>query len=290
MLIDLPNLPDDMPHEINLSMFDNGGLMRGYGEYFSNLPDEEGLSYVQRRIKHQEEIFDKVEKRTEALILREFESTPVPCMHFPDCQGDECKDSVEARKKAEEKYQNTLALLETKTTPIQKKTTSTKRPPTVALRKAAMNLSQPKTRIAIPKHAANPSALKSSLHTSVVTSKTKTPPPTNPSSMRHTAATAASKTTMGYSKGRAASATLRKAITPQNNDKEASDAKVPDVTLAPAAYIRRYGDPPFGSDMWTRCRDLGCFDKDEGWEESWNRSNSRDLFLEEAEQDFELIL
>ena len=108
--------------------------------------------------------------------------------------------------------------------------------------------------------------------------------------MRHTAATAASKTTVGYSKGRATSATLRKTVIPQKSDKRAAGPEIPDVTLAPAIYIQRYGVPPFGSDMWVRCRDTGCFDEDDSWEESWNRRNSRDVFLEEAEQEFELTL
>ena len=291
MLTDMPNLPDDMPHEINLSMFENGGLTRGYGEYFSNLPDEEGLSYVQRKLKHEQDVSDKVEKRYDALILRDIESMPIPCMHFPECPGDECKDNVETRKKAEEKYQRTMASLESKPGPIQKKTTSTtKGPPTITSKKAATALSQPKTTSATSQQTAKSSVLKSKLPSSLVTSRKKTPPPTNPSPMRHTAATAASKTTVGYSKGRATSATLRKTVIPQKSDKRAAGPEIPDVTLAPAIYIQRHGVPPFGSDMWVRCRDTGCFDEDDSWEESWNRRNSRDLFLEEAEQEFELTL
>ncbi|KAL9105213.1 MAG: hypothetical protein Q9187_008763, partial [Circinaria calcarea] len=94
-------------------------------------------------------------------------------------------------------------------------------------------------------------------------------------------------TTMGYSKGRAASANLRKTILPSKADKSAPE--VPDPTLAPAVYIQRFGIPPFGSEMWTRCQASGCFDEDEDeeWEERW-RGGAGDLLREEAERDFEL--
>ena len=92
---------------------------------------------------------------------------------------------------------------------------------------------------------------------------------------------------MGYSKGRAASATLRKTILPPKTTTPIPE--VPDITLAPAVYIQRYGVPELGSEMWSRCKASGCFDEEaeEDWEQEW-RSGAANLLREEAEADFEL--
>ena len=60
-----------------------------------------------------------------------------------------------------------------------------------------------------------------------------------------------SNTTVGYSKGRSVSSTLR--------ENELS-AKTP---LSPETYMKLYGLPPLGSEMWTRCKAAGCFDTEE---------------------------
>lgn len=284
-----------MPHDLDLSMFANGGLTRGYMHYFENRPDSEGLSYVQRKQMAQQELYDGMDKKHEAMILRDVESVPFPCTHFPDCPGDECKDTAEQKRKAEEKYQRTIALLEKKPEPAKKKVGPVKGVPPVASKRAASTLSPPKATTALSKPTVAPSkptikALappKSKLPSTLPSGKIVPPPPTNPSPMRHTASTAVSKTTMGYSKGRVASATLRKTILPPKNAIPTS--KVPDITLAPAIYIQRYGVPEFGSEMWRRCKVSGCFDveEDEEWKEGW-RGGAGDLLREEAEADFEL--
>lgn len=281
-----------MPHDLDLSMFANGGLTRGYMHYFENKPDSEGLSYVQRKQMAQQEFYDRMDKKNEAMILRDVESVPFPCTHFPDCPGDECKDTAEQKKKAEERYQKTIAALEKQAEPVKKKTAPSKGLlPTALPKRAASTFSHPKPTTALSKpviKAPAPAKCKApSLSSTSISSKKKTPPPTNPSPMRHTASTAVSKTTMGYSKGRAASANLRKTILPPKIDKSAPE--VPDTTLAPAVYIQRFGIPPFGSEMWTRCKVSGCFDEDEDeeWEEGW-KGDAGDLLREEAERDFEL--
>ena len=139
---------------------------------------------------------------------------------------------------------------------------------------------------------ANVAPAKPRFNTSLVARPKMTPAPTNPSPMRHNAAVAASKTTMGYSKGRATSVTLRKSVLPKKDVKTGSD-EVPDTSLAPAEYIRRYGVPRLGSEMWIRCRAVGCFDENEGpsLEEVFagDHPHGLDTLLrEEAEQDFQL--
>lgn len=77
--------------------------------------------------------------------------------------------------------------------------------------------------------------------------------PTNPSAMRNTAAAVTSNTTMGYSKGRSVSSSLRETASAQR----AASAEA----LSPETYIQLYGMPPLDSDMWIRCKSAGCFDR-----------------------------
>ena len=112
---------------------------------------------------------------------------------------------------------------------------------------------------------------------------------------------------MGYSKGRAASASLRtkNSILPPTK-KEAGDLSAiahaqdePDTTLPPAAYIARYGVPRVGTEMWMLCRRLGCFEGEEQGESEEVEIGERDgdglggvelvdVGREEAEEEFVL--
>ena len=85
---------------------------------------------------------------------------------------------------------------------------------------------------------------------SILGSRKPTPPTTNPSSMRHTAAVVNSKSTIGYSAGRKIASKMRVVTT-----KPATDD-----FLSPQKYIELYGEPAFGTDMWLRCKAAGCFD------------------------------
>lgn len=111
--------------------------------------------------------------------------------------------------------------------------------------------------------------------------KKKTRVPTNPSSMRNTAAAATSNTTVGYTKGRSVSATLREQ---QIEHKKSSSSQ---TSISPGTYMRLYGPPPLGSEMWSRCKAAGCLeDSDEAGPEELLPTFEED---EEAEN-FQLTL
>lgn len=289
-IIDLPDYPDDIPHDLNLSMFKDGNMMRGAMGYFATRIEEDGLSHVQREEQRRQKIWDRADRREEARLQRDMDSMPIPCIHYPECASELCKDTVEARKAAEEQYQKVLVAINAETAPREKKP-ATKGLSIIKSKTAAATLSQPKVSASAPKATTKPSApsAKARLNTSLVSRPKKAPTVSNPSPMRHSAATAASKTTIGYSKGRAASATLRQTVLPNKNSKIAAD-ELPDVTLAPAEYISRYGVPRLGSDMWFRCKSAGCFKEDEGksLEELWGVNSLDTLLREDAEQDFQL--
>lgn len=120
--------------------------------------------------------------------------------------------------------------------------------PTLRSREAAAVLGRPQNASAPARPAMAP---KSRLTPSALMPKKKTRVPTNPSSMRSSAAAATSNTTVGYTKGRSVSSTLR--------EKKSN----PMTTLSPETYLQLYGPPPLGSDMWARCKAAGCLESEE---------------------------
>lgn len=132
---------------------------------------------------------------------------------------------------------------------------------TIKSRNAASALAQSKAPSSAAKPKVNP-APKPKISSSLVPSKKKIPSPSGPSAMRHTATTANSKTTVGYSKGRNVSTTIP-ARQPKLNASKPSSEEIDKSQISPAMYIQLYGEPPFGSEMWYRCYKAGCFDESE---------------------------
>ena len=284
----MPDLPDDHC-EIDLSIFENGGYMRGAFSYFQNRKGEDGLSHLERDQQQREKRWEILDRKREAQLQRNSDSMNIPCIHYPECPGEVCKDTVEARKVAEAQYQKTIAEIDAESAPKSKKPAPAQEPSTIKSRSAAAALSQPKANTTPHQQAskAGMPAAKPRLNTSLVSRPKKTAVPTNPSTMRHAAAVAASKTTIGYAKGRSTSATLHKAAPPEK------DSDVPDTSLTCAEYIQRYGMPRVGGEMWLNCKRQGFFDEDEGpsLQETFAGDHPHsldDLIREEAEQDFQL--
>ena len=73
-------------------MFENGGLMRGAMDVFATRKGPDGLSHVEREEQRQQKVWDKLDRQTEAELLRNVESDPIPCFHDPECPGELCKD------------------------------------------------------------------------------------------------------------------------------------------------------------------------------------------------------
>lgn len=298
----MPDYPDDMPHDLDFSKFQNGGLTRGYMHHFATMVGDDGLNFYERKEQQRRKEQETADKIADAMLLRDFESTNIPCIHDPECIEIECTVNIENRRAAEEKYEKTMAELSTGAKPMSpaaKKPVPSKGPSTINSKSAAAALSQLKPTAAVP--AQKPSSKKPppfSKPSLVLSRPKRTPPPTNPSPMRHSAASAASKTTIGHSRGRIASAALKKNsilpppskdLAPAHPQSEAQQRAL----LPPAVYIERYGVPRVGSEMWIRCKDAGCFDPAEQHDEADGRgagSALEDLWREEAERDFLLVL
>ena len=270
MNLDLPDYPDDHV-ELDLSMFEGDNMMRGAWSHFMTREGPDGLSHVEREEQRLQRLYDIADRKMEALMQKDVDSMPIPCTHFPECLTELCKDTVEARKEAEEQYRKTLVAIESEVTPTAKKSVPSNGPSTLKSKVAAASLSLPKHSVPALKTASKPhnAPAKPRLTTSLVARPKKTPAPTNPSPMRHNAAVAASRTTMGYSKGRATSATLRKTVLPKKEVKAGSN-EAHDTSLVSVEHIEGpdleklfAGDHPHGLDSFLR---------------------------EEAEQDFQLTL
>lgn len=237
-----------------------------------------------------DEIADRI---SEATFTRDFESLPFPCVHQQECPGEECSESIANRKAAEIKYQKTIAALSEHPKNqklVTKKVDRPNGPSTLTSKSAATALSQP-SEVPSPFKAKPTTKVSHTSKTSSILSRPKkSPQPTNPSLMRHTAASALSKTTIGHSKGRATSAAMRTSIRPATKDTKKA-AEIPDANLAPALYIERYGVPRIGSEQWIRCERAGCFKEEmpEPVEDAGSVQALDDLIREEAEKDFQLV-
>ena len=187
----------------------------------------DGLTKKQRKFQEDSALCDKM---IDEMILKQLDS-----VNFAEPSDDEALPATRPRLQS-----NRLAGL----------SSSARNIPTLRSREAAAALSESATRTNRLRTAASKSRTSPS---SILTSKRKGRVPTNPSSMRSTAAAVNSKTTLGYSKGRSVSSTLREngAAQSQTNFR---------ATLSPETYIRLYGPPPLGSAMWTRCKAAGYFD------------------------------
>ncbi|KAI4103316.1 MAG: hypothetical protein L6R37_003877 [Teloschistes peruensis] len=292
---DLPDYPDDH-YALDLSGIQGPHKLAGWMDHYK---DAEGLTYVERKATEEKRLEEWLDKKNFADIQLADDSRPTSCFCEPECWGDECKESIARRKEAQETYNKTIAEIEAYPPGNHQKPSEAKAPSTATSKAAAAALSTTKRSVPTSKAAAKPSVLAKKATSNLSNSK-KIALPTNASEKRHAGAVAASKSTMGYSKGRSASAAMRKPALPgkENNVPEVR----PNYNLAPALFIQQYGVPRYGSHKWLECEIAGCFDENKEARASKATQDDDDLgeavkadddgmadwFREEAEKDFVL--
>lgn len=216
---------------------------------------------------------------------------PLLGINVPEYPGeDTIEETIRKQKMGHGRNQKPGEVVR-KSSMAPRKPLSTIGPATITAKKAAAALSQPNQAPSVSRQQVATTTANSRMPSSILIVKKKTLQPTNPSPMRHAAAVTTSRTTMGYSKGRATSSTMKQSILPKKGTSNNAPAEVPDTSLAPAAYIQRYGVPPAGSEMWIRCFNYGCFDDDdEGLEDCLKGITPASLFKEDdADADFQLV-
>ena len=151
-------------------------------------------------------------------IERDLTISTFDCWHEPECTG-ECSDRAEAVRKAEEKFKRDMAKLEgtegngnQEKSPIVKEPLVEKRdgPSTLASKRAAAALSMPRSTSAAgaPSYA-KPTQAAAAKSTAPAHTTVRKLPAAAPARNTVTPGVAASRTTVGYAKGRATSASLR---------------------------------------------------------------------------------
>ncbi|KAI4131092.1 MAG: hypothetical protein LQ338_001413 [Usnochroma carphineum] len=289
---DLPDFPDDYLPELNPPLLHGPNVLAGWFEHFANERAPGGLSYIQRKEIEEKETNEYLDQKGEAEIQFAIDSTPMSCLCDVECWGDECKRSVARRKEAQETYKKTMAALQSKYLKKSTKIPERKGPSLSTSKAAATALSNPKRPTAAStKPAVKPSGPAKKPISRLPLGK-RTPAPLNPSERRHAVASAASKTTMGYSKGRATSAAMRKTVLPGKGNQEPEI--VPNYDLPPALFIKTYGVPRYGTHKWLECQIAGCFDENNDLNDELGETVTAEddavakYFQEEAEKEFVL--
>ncbi|KAK2803623.1 hypothetical protein FQN51_003385 [Onygenales sp. PD_10] len=238
----LPDPPEDIPYDTDFPQFKGKNFTRGWHKlYVDNEVGADGMTRKEREMKAQQEAY---EKEMDAMIQQQVDNMELLGINVRQFPDEPC---------AEEVAQDILKKREQKQAP--KKIIIDRSVSTIKSRNAAKMLSQQPRSTVPPKPKAS-SAPKARFSSGLLRAK-KQPIPANPSPMRHAAATASSRTTVGYSKGRRVSSNLR-----QKTPKQATSQTNKSDILSPARYMELYGTPPFGSEMWSRCKAAGYFDSE----------------------------
>ncbi|KAJ5952472.1 uncharacterized protein N7479_010885 [Penicillium vulpinum] len=228
---DLPDLPDDVTYDTTFPQFRPKNRALGLESVYGKQEvGRDGLTAKQRKFKEDSAACDRM---VDDMIMKQLEDI-----------GFESSGESESAKALQP---NAIPPKRPTTTRRQTRSVSTLRARDAA---AALAGSQPN---AAPRVALTPKTRVASLASSLVMPKKSARVPSNPSSMRNTAASVNSRTTVGYSKGRSVSSTLR--------DKHSQTQRAPSSqVLSPEIYMQLYGPPPLDSEMWIRCKAAGCFD------------------------------
>jgi hypothetical protein len=264
-----PPRPKDIPYEsedfpkgcLNYDALKPGNLMRGIYQKYHNPVDENGLTRMDRGY---EAAYQKSIKDADERLMKMMEE---------DWTIGDVPETFRHLKKKQPVMKDTK--------PIEKKVVplSNKGPATIASRKAASALSvAPKTTLAPPK-TTKPKPNNSSLSRR----KPAPPAPTNNPMI----AAAASRSTLGYNKGRNASTALKKKeggfARSVSNVSQASD-----TTITPARFAEKDSGP--GSEEWRRLKFLGAFDVDDEDLEPGLRGALPECLRRDDEDDEEFVM
>jgi len=300
-----------------------------------NTPGDDGLTILERDARERDEERRIGQLRDEAESLRIIESQLLPCTHHPICRNGKCKDWPEQLSNAEEDYQKTmkdlifpkdrrrmeaevaerLAVERERSQAAVHMTTATSRGPSItASRSAAAALSMKPARTVSGRDTVRAPRQRATILPRQDSALPSAMRPTVSSAERHATAVAASRSTIGYGKGRSVSATMKKVQeqgrthVPTLANAKKADAKKrqgsvePDHELtkeeatpgriSPMSYYHRFGMPELGSDMWFQFSDLGLDNVDnvdQVLEREGKRIESMPK-MEQAEEDFQLDL
>ena len=229
--IELPDPPMEFGYDQTFPQFEGMNMMRGYGEVYGSPKDEHGKSI---RVKEEEERWASFEREVNQKILKSV------------------ADTMDSRKQDEELERQVDAMI---AAGPKKKSIQGSKVDTLKARSAVAALSRPQLPAAATKQTAS-SMQKKRKTTFVVLGSKSAPKPTDPPLMRHTAAVALSRNTIGRPKAKKAPS-----IIPKNEQRSTVSSKpklptkIDQSQIHPETFVELYGQPPVESDMWFRLRE-----------------------------------
>lgn len=218
--------------------FEGKNLLRGIYQIYYDPVDDDGVHLSDKRIAEHKA---KVNARHEAMLQKNLEETLGPLTD----EEREVFGFAPAPKPTQKSQPSTARPASVAST--TKPSTSTRhplsgaataKPTTLASRNAASTLSNTSNSTASMRaHARSRSALSTAAPPTTAqlrkkTTTTTAPNASNPSDMRHQAATAASRTTLGYGKGRTVGTSVRKPLGLSSGNQQRS------VSQPPSAHAR----------------------------------------------------
>ncbi|KAL4865970.1 hypothetical protein BDV12DRAFT_140629 [Aspergillus spectabilis] len=220
---DLPDHPDDITYDTTFPQFQPKNLALGLESvYGDNEIGNDGLTKRQRKFQQNSAAYDKM---VDEEILKQVES-----IGFSEPSDDDHSSQPPVAEISQRRGESRHPIV---TAGKSKYTTGVS---TVRARDAAKALSGSER--SVPRTRAAPIVKPRARVTSSLFPSKKPRAPANPSSLRHTAAAATSRTTVGYTKGREVSSRLHgKAKTPTTQP-------ACKAALSPETYTQPYRSPP----------------------------------------------
>lgn len=195
-----PPRPTPLPYESDLlpsggltfNGLQKGNLLRGYYQHFHNPVDENGVSRMEKKFNQEmETVLRKAEQRNAQEIDQINWS-------LEDIMENQLSDAV-INNKARQSAHSSLQQAES--------TLSQKQPPTISSRRAASALAVHSDRQnrSVPRHVSSSATTRRPLSSIISGTKPARPVVTKPGLAGNATGEAASRTTLGYNKGRSAS-------------------------------------------------------------------------------------
>jgi len=238
----LPDDPDGITYNTNFPQFQGRNLIRGWEQiYLHGRVGTDGLTQRERKLRADSIAYDKL---VDQMIQKQVDEIPLIGSNFHgDSDETCCIETKHAHQEEKLDKANTLKVARSRTVS------------TIKSRDAASALSTSAKSVVPPLNGEKSVNLTGKKHSTLLASKkTVVPAPTNPSTMRYAAATASSRTTVGYSKGRTVSSLLPSKSAQPNLKKSSMSI------MSPEKYMELYGAPPMGSEMWECCQAAGLLD------------------------------
>lgn len=279
---------------INLDALKGSNRMQGFAQYFNNPLDDNGESIKQKKLDAEQE---KAYRDLDAQILKEVEEMDWSISDVPSTKEEHLKKVAERQKaaKLEEQIKRSRAL-------------AVNVPSTIASRKAASALSAPaRPPLTAVSHERAPvkSTATSALQKPAFLVRSKKPDSSAPvasTTISRAASTAASRSTIGYNKGRSASSVLKafspphqsaaRPPQPRTNNKFgrtiSNVSAASDSTITPEKYAQQNA-ADFDLEQFRRLRLVSAFDVD-GEEDEDRRIAPEDIKIGGEDDEFVLEL